>query len=348
MAIIDLKSDTVTRPGEEMRKAMYKAEVGDDVYGEDPTVNALERRAAEMTGKEDALFVVSGTMGNLVSLLTHCRAGEGAILGLKSHIYFYEAGGLSALGGILPLIVDDSDGLPSMDQVSHWDRPRNVHFVPARLLCLENTHNKCGGIAISPERFAKAADMAREKGMSTHLDGARVFNAAIAFGVDVKEYTTRVDSVQLCLSKGLGAPVGSLICSGSDFISRARYWRKRVGGGMRQAGIIAAAGLYALENNVGRLQEDHQNARLLSALLTDGGIEVESNGTGTNMVFFRVQLGDSGDDKLLEGCAARNVQFNKVEPGRFRLVTHIDVTRDQVMQAASIILEEVEACRSGH
>ncbi len=348
MAIIDLKSDTVTRPGEEMRKAMYQAEVGDDVYGEDPTVNALERKAAEMTGKEDALFVVSGTMGNLVSLLTHCRAGEGAILGSKSHIYYYEAGGLSALGGILPLIVDDSDGLPSTEQVSHWNRPSNVHFVPARLLCLENTHNKCGGIAISPERFAKAIEMARENGMLTHLDGARVFNAAIAYGVDVREYTSLVDSIQLCLSKGLGAPVGSIVCSDCDFIARARYWRKRVGGGMRQAGIIAAAGLYALENNIERLEEDHQNARLLSELLLNDGIEVESNGTGTNMVFFRVQLGDSGDESLLARCAERNVQFNRVEPGRFRLVTHIDVNRDQVRQAAEVILEEVRACRSSH
>ena len=180
MAVIDLKSDTVTRPGEEMRKAMYKAEVGDDVYGEDPTVNALEEKAAEMTGKEDALFVVSGTMGNLVSLLTHCKAGAGAILGNKSHIYYYEAGGLSALGGILLLIVDDSQGLPSMEEVAHWMRPKNVHFVPARLLCLENTHNKCGGIAISPDSFGKTADLAREWGMDTHLDGARIFNAAIA------------------------------------------------------------------------------------------------------------------------------------------------------------------------
>jgi len=345
MAVIDLKSDTVTRPGEEMRKAMYQAEVGDDVYGEDPTVNALEEKAAEMTGKEDALFVASGTMGNLVSLLTHCKAGDGAILGNKSHIYYYEAGGLSALGGILPLIVDDSEGLPFMEEVSHWMRPENVHFVPASLLCLENTHNKCGGIAIPPDRFGKTADQAREWGMYTHLDGARIFNAAIACGVNVMEYTKKVDSVQICLSKGLGAPVGSMICADRDFIARARHWRKRVGGGMRQAGIIAAAGLYALENNVSRLQEDHDNCRILSDLLTEGGLDVENNGIGTNMVFFRVELGENGDDELLQRCADRNVQFNKVEPGRFRLVTHINVSADQVREAAGVILEEVEACR---
>lgn len=340
MAVIDLKSDTVTKPGKEMRKAMYEAEVGDDVYGEDPTVIALEQKAAMLTGKEAGLFVVSGTMGNLVSLLTHCSTGDGAILGNKSHIYYYEAGGMAAMGGILPLIVDDSDGIPECEDIKHWCRPSNIHFAPAKLLCLENTHNKGGGIAVSPERFTRTVECARELGLPVHLDGARVFNAAAAFKVKASEFTAQVDSVQLCLSKGLGAPVGSLICASPEFIEKARYWRKKVGGGMRQAGIIAAAGLYALENNIERLEEDHENAVLIANVLKDAGISVEESSSSTNMVFFRTGPG-LDEDAFLSSCFEKGVQFNKVEPGRFRLVTHIDVTREQALEGARIIADEV-------
>lgn len=341
MRVIDLKSDTVTKPGEGMRKAMYEAEVGDDVYREDPTVIALEEKAAALTGKEAALFVVSGTMGNLVSLLTHCTRGDGAILGSISHIYYYEAGGLSTLGGILPLITDDSDGIPCIDGIEYWCRPSNVHFAPAKLLCLENTHNKSGGIAVSPEKFRKTVEFAKAKGLPVHLDGARVFNAAAAWDVDVKEFTGPVDSVQICLSKGLGAPVGSLICASASFVERARFWRKKVGGGMRQSGVIAAAGLYALDHNLSRLAEDHHNAAAMAGILTDAGIKVESGSKSTNMVFF--ETSSSLDEKtFLEACYSRGVQFNQVGSGRFRLVTHLDVSHEQALEAAHIITEEVE------
>jgi len=341
MTVIDLKSDTVTKPGQEMRKAMYEAEVGDDVYREDPTVIALEEKAAAITGKEAALFVVSGTMGNLVSLLTHCTSGDGAILGSRSHIYYYEAGGLSALGGILPLIADDSDGIPCLDGIESWCRPSNVHFAPAKLLCLENTHNRSGGIAVSPEEFHKTVAFAKEKGLPVHLDGARVFNAAAAWRTDVKEFTVPVDSVQICLSKGLGAPVGSLICASSSFVEEARFWRKKVGGGMRQAGIIAAAGLYALEHNIDRLSDDHENAAAIAKILTGAGIDVSYGPRSTNMVFFGT--GSSlNEGSFLDACRSRGVQFNQVGSGRFRLITHLNVTYEQALEAAHVITEEVE------
>lgn len=345
MSVIDLKSDTVTRPDEQMRKAMSSAEVGDDVYLEDPTVRALEEKGAELTGKEDALFVVSGTMGNLVAMLSHCCAGDGAVLGAKSHIYYYEAGGLSVLGGILPLIVNDLSGIPEIDGIKGWLRPENIHFAPAKLLCLENTHNRCGGIAVDPETFSETADFAKANGLSIHLDGARIFNAAVEFNVPVTRFTQKVDSVQLCLSKGLGAPVGSLICSTSDFIDRARFWRKKVGGGMRQAGIIAAGGLYALNNNIDRLAEDHENAEILASKLAEAGLKVENTGRTTNMVFFNIDGEGEKDPVFLEACNTRGVQFNGVGNGRFRLVTHIDVSRKQVLEAADIIVEEARVCQ---
>jgi len=338
---IDLKSDTVTRPSKAMRQAMCEAEVGDDVYCEDPTVNRLQEKAAAMTGKEDALFLPSGTMGNLVAVLTHCGRGQGAILGLNSHIYYYEAGGLAALGGLVPLTAADSSVLIPPSELHRHFRPANVHFAPAKLLCVENTHNKCGGLALSPAQMKETTDTARNNGLAVHIDGARIFNAAAAWGCDVSEYTALVDSIQFCLSKGLGAPIGSMLCGSSDFIGRARHWRKKVGGGLRQAGIIAAAGLYALENNLARLAEDHGNAAMLASMLTAGGLEVEKNPMPTNMVYFHVP--EKAGRDLHERCAARGVLFNGAAGGRMRLVTHIDVTRDQTARAAEILLEEVSA-----
>ena len=336
---VDLKSDTVTRPSREMRQAMFDAEVGDDVYGEDPTVNRLEETAARMTGKEAALFLTSGTMGNLVSVLTHCGRGDGAVLGRNSHIYFFEGGGLAALGGIVPLTADDSSGVIHPEEVERNCRPENVHFAPAKLLCVENTHNLCGGLAVSPGQMKAATDMARRHGLSVHMDGARVFNAAAAWDCPVTEFTSQVDTVQFCLSKGLGAPVGSMLCGSADFIAKARHWRKKVGGGLRQSGIIAAAGLYALENNVSRLAEDHRNAALLASILSEGGLEVEKNPKPTNMVYFHVPEEAAKD--LHVRCEARGVLFNAASGGRIRVVTHIDVSREQVAAAAEIILEEV-------
>jgi threonine aldolase len=338
MSIIDLRSDTVTKPTDEMRKAMAEAKVGDDVYGEDPTVIELEQLAAEITGHEAALFVCSGTMGNLVSLLTHCNRGEGVILGFKSHIYNNEGGGLSALGGLVPLCVNDDQGVPDHNEILSYCRDENVHYAPAKLLCLENTHNACGGIAISPDRFSLVVGLARSKGLLVHLDGARIFNAAIAWGVEPKTYTKIVDSVQFCLSKGLGAPIGSLICGKRDYINRAKHWRKRVGGGLRQAGVIAAAGLVAL-NNYADLKYDHEKAKVLKDILKNGGVKVVDVFKPTNMVYF--DLNDDVDViQLANSCKRRGLLFNPTFP-RVRLVTHRDVTFEDVEMAAKIILEEL-------
>jgi threonine aldolase len=337
---IDLKSDTVTKPSAAMRRAMCEAEVGDDVYGEDPTVIRLERAGAERLGKEAALYVTSGTQGNLVSLLTHCGRGEGAIAGGSSHVLNFEGGGLAALGGIVPMPVDDAQSLPSVAELELVLRPAgNVHFARPKLLCLENTHNQGGGHASSPEEIAGRVEWAHRNGLAVHMDGARLFNAAVALGVEPAELVKDIDSVQICLSKALGAPLGSLVCASRDFVERARYWRKKVGGGLRQAGIVAAAGLYALEHNVGRLAEDHENARLIREILRRGGLRVPEVKRPTNMVYFGAESAAEAD-RLLAACRKRRVVFNKSSADTFRLVTHLDVSREQAAAAANIIVEE--------
>lgn len=341
MPPIDLRSDTVTRPTPAMRQAMAEAVVGDDVYGDDPTVHRLEKKAAELLGKEAALYLTSGTMGNLVALLTHCTRGDAAILGTNSHILNYEGGGLSALGGVLAISADDSTGIIDPDDVRAHCRPSNVHFAPAKLLCLENTHNRCGGLALSPEQMAPAASAAHEQGLVVHLDGARLFNAAVAWDRQAKEYGTLVDSVQICLSKGLGAPMGSLLCGTGEFVDRARFWRKRVGGGLRQAGIVAAAGLYALEHNIEQLRVDHEHAAILAAALGEGGLAVEENPKGTNMIYFAVPAEKT--DILCDRCAQRGVLISAAAPGRVRLVTHCDISKEEAEEAGQVLLEEARA-----
>ena len=262
--MIDLRSDTVTLPSPAMREAMYRAELGDDVMREDPTVNRLEELAASITGKEAALLVVSGTMGNLVSVLSHCRRGDEAILGDQSHIFNYEAGGASALGGVVFHTVPTGRfGELDLDALARAIRPAaaNLHYAPPGVLCVESTHNRCGGTILSAAYLQEVRAIADHAGIAVHLDGSRIFNASVALQCDVKAFTRPVDSVQFCLSKGLSAPVGSLVCGSKEFIARARRLRKMVGGGMRQAGIIAAAGIVALNEMVERLAEDHQTAR---------------------------------------------------------------------------------------
>ncbi|MDR1379158.1 MAG: threonine aldolase [Synergistaceae bacterium] len=358
---IDLRSDTVTKPSAEMRQAMSEAEVGDDVFGEDPTVKRLEEKGAELLGKEAALYVTSGTQGNLVSLLTHCGRGDGAIVGRNSHILNYEGGGLCALGSIVSIQVDDNAGgdvgnndvgnnkennggdEKSLPSIANLERlltaKNNVHFAQSTLLCLENTHNRGGGHASSPQEIARRVDWAHGKGLAVHVDGARLFNAAVAQGVAPSALVRDVDSVQVCLSKGLGAPVGSLICASRSFIERARFWRKKVGGGLRQVGIVAAAGLYALERNVDRLAEDHKNAQLIQNILQKGGLRVTEVKRPTNMVYFSAR-DEASADKLLEACRKKGVFFNKTAPDTFRLVTHLDVSRQQANTAADIIVKE--------
>jgi threonine aldolase len=319
-----------------MRQFMLEAPVGDDVYGEDPTVCELEEFAASLLGKSQGLFVASGTMGNIVSLLTHCGRGDGIIVGSASHIYNYEGGGMASLGGIIPLVVEDEKGIPQPDSVRSACRDRrNVHFVPARLLCLENTHNARGGIAVPPETFSRTAAVAREKDLAVHLDGARLFNAAVACGVDVKSYAKEVDTINICLSKGLGAPVGSVICGDDAFIERARHWRKRLGGGMRQAGIMAAGGLFALKNLKDRLVEDHSNAAWLGQRLGEAGFNVREADHGTNMVYFYLPEGIDPERFMAETRAA-GVYAGLAGPGLVRAVTHLNVDREDIERAVPV------------
>jgi len=283
MKKIDLRSDTVTQPSPAMREAMYRAEVGDDVYGEDPTVNRLEALAAEMLGQEAALFVSSGTQSNLLALLSHCQRGEEYIVGQTAHTYRYEAGGAAVLGSIQPQPLDfEPDGTLDLAKVAAAIKPNDDHFAQARLLCLENTYN---GKVLPLEYQARAGDFARQRGLALHLDGARIFNAAVQQQVAVRDIARYYDTVSVCLSKGLAAPVGSVLCGPAPFIRTARRWRKMVGGGMRQAGIIAAAGIVSLTEMVDRLSEDHENARKLAEGLADiPGFTIDS--AQTNMVFF--------------------------------------------------------------
>lgn len=338
MGIVDLRSDTVTVPDLTMRRCMAEAEVGDDVFGEDPTVIRLEALAAELTGQAKGLLVTSGTQGNLVALLTHCARGDAALVGRDSHIHYYEGGGLAVLGGIMPYALDDSAGIPSPEAVAAHVLPPNVHYAPRRLLCLENTHNRCGGLAVPPERFQAVVDAARAGGLRLHLDGARLFNACVRWGVAPTAYTAGMDSVQLCLSKGLGAPVGSLLCGASEFISVARHWRKRLGGGLRQAGILAAAGLDALTRNRERLAQDHENAARLAALLAAGGLRVEENPWRTNMVFFGPPAGAIAAAELVRRCEAAGVRLLAMGPARIRAVLHLDVRDGDVERASQAIV----------
>lgn len=317
--MIDLRSDTVTRPTKAMRKAMANAEVGDDVLGDDPTVNRLQELAAEKLGMEAALFVPSGTQGNLISLLTHCARGDEYVVGQQAHTYRYEGGGAAVLGGIQPQPLEfETDGTLDLDRVARAVKPRDAHFARTRLVCLENTHH---GRPLPLDYLSRYSDFCRHRGLARHLDGARMFNAAVACGVDVEEIARHFDSVSFCLSKGLGAPVGSLVCASKAFIREAHRWRKVTGGGMRQAGVIAAAGIVSLTEHVDRLAEDHANAERLAAALDEiPGLELEGRAQ-TNMVFARVP--ESRRPDLVRHLAGRDIHVVDMNP--LRLVTHMDV-----------------------
>jgi threonine aldolase len=321
MNIVDLRSDTVTKPTPAMREAMCQAEVGDDVFAEDPTINRLEQMASEMLGKEAALFVASGTMGNLVALLTHCGRGDEVILGDRCHIYICEQGGMAALGGITPRAIPNQlDGTLRSEHLAGAIRGDDIHFPRSRLVCLENTHNDCNGSPLTENFTELIVELAHSKGLLIHMDGARIFNAAVALAVDVKRLVSEVDSVMFCLSKGLGAPVGSLLCGSDDFIERARRTRKVVGGGMRQAGIIAAAGIVALEQMVDRLAEDHVRAKhLAEGLMQIPGVRVAP--VETNIVYFWLteEVLLTHDDAVNE-LAKHGVLL--LGNGRLRAVTH--------------------------
>jgi threonine aldolase len=342
MEIVDLRSDTVTKPTPAMREAMWQAEVGDDVYGEDPTVNRLEKMAAERLGKESALFVVSGTMGNLVALLTHCERGDEVILGDRSHTFLFEQGGMAAMGGITPHpIHNQSDGTLRLEDIKKAIRPDDPHFPRTQLLCLENTHNMCNGAPVAVDFMAQAAHLADTHGLKVHLDGARVFNAAAALDVDVKEIAKHADSVMFCLSKGLCAPVGSMLCGSADFAVEARRARKVVGGGMRQAGIIAAAGIVALEQMVDRLTEDHARAKQLGeGLARIPGIQVGP--VKTNILYFQVADDlQKGAPAIEAELAERGILLNSRGGRRFRAVTHFWISDEDIEKTVQAMEEVV-------
>ncbi len=332
MKTIDLRSDTVTLPTPSMREAIYRAELGDDVFGEDPTTNRLEKMAAERMGKEAALLVASGTMGNLVCTLTHCARGEEVILGDRSHTFLYEAGGMATLGGIHPhTISNQPDGTMRLEDIEGAIRGDNVHFPRTRLISLENTHNRCSGSALSPEYIDSVAALAKEHGLSVHLDGARIFNAAVALGVDVKELTANVDSLSFCLSKSLSAPVGSVVCGSSDFIAEARRARKVLGGGMRQAGVIAAAGIKALEEMVDRLAKDHENAqRLAEGIASISGLSIELTKVQTNIIYFELDEDRMSPNELVTELNKKEVKLLAVGPNRLRAVTHYGISAGDI------------------
>jgi len=331
MGQVDLRSDTVTQPTRSMRRAMAEAEVGDDVFGEDPTVIQLEEMAAERIGTEAALFVASGTMANIVCQLAHCQRGDEMILGDQAHMFFYEQGGSSALGGIHPRPVPNlPDGRLSEKAIESAIRTDDVHFPVTRLIALENTHNRCSGNPLPLEYMHAMGALARRNGLKLHVDGARIFNAAVSLGVGAHDLTADADSISFCLSKGLCAPVGSLVCGSREFIYRARRMRKLLGGGMRQAGVLAAAGIVALEEMVDRLAEDHDNARYLAESLADmSGLRLDPDLVRTNIVFM-----DTGAETpagvMVGALEQEGVRVLPVGPHRIRAVTHHPIRREDI------------------
>ncbi|QXC37111.1 low-specificity L-threonine aldolase [Aeromonas sp. FDAARGOS 1410] len=338
MRYIDLRSDTVTQPTDAMRQAMLHAEVGDDVYGEDPSVNALEAYGAKLLGKQAALFVPSGTMSNLLAVMSHCQRGEGAILGAGAHIYRFEAQGSAVLGSVaLQPLPMQRDGTLAFDDIKAALAPDDAHFVQTRLICLENTHN---GKVLPLSYLQEMGAFVAKHGLKLHLDGARLFNAAVASDTPAEVIAAPFDSISICLSKGLGAPVGSLLVGDRDFIARARRLRKMVGGGMRQAGMLAQAGLFALEQHVARLADDHRRAkRLAEGLVALPGIELDLSLVQSNMVFLRLAKGEPA--QLLAFMKERGILFSGY--GELRLVTHLQINDDDIEEVIDAFTEYLGA-----
>lgn len=342
--MIDLRSDTVTQPTQAMREAMANAELGDDVYGEDPTVNRLQAVLAERAGFEAGLLMPTGSMGNQVALATHASRGHEVIAPAGAHIYEYEIGALCVISGLIPRIVKAPAGVPEVADIKAAIH-RSVHQAPTGLISLENTHNKAGGTVVPLERCHEIAALAREEGLAFHLDGARAFNAAAALGVSIAEVCAPFDSVSLCLSKGLAAPVGTVLLGSKDFISQAHRYRKMFGGGMRQAGVIAAAGLVAIETMSERLNEDHARAQTLAKKLIDlPGIKLDLNSVQTNMVYFEINEAA----ELVKKMQERGVYSNALGPTTVRLVTHYQISDVDVEAASGVISELLESRQTVH
>ncbi len=350
MNVIDLRSDTITQPTEAMRSAMAEAEVGDDVYGEDPSINLLEQRAAELLGKEAGLLTASGTMSNLVAALTYCRRGDEIIMGDQAHMFWNESAGVSALAGAqVRLVPNDEQGRIDSQDLAAAIRPRgNVHTPPTTLVCLENTHNRCSGAALTPQDMQQVADLAHEAGAKVHLDGARVFNAAVALEVPPNELVKDVDDVSFCLSKALSCPVGSVLCGTEEFIGEARRWRKMVGGGMRQAGVLAAAGLVALDTMIERLADDHANARRLAQGLANiEGLSVDPDSIQTNIVIFEVDPSVGSAGEVLTALAEAGVKVTPSRDRTLRMVTHRHIDVSDVQETLARVSQVVATFRDG-
>lgn len=338
--MIDLRSDTVTRPTAEMRRAMAEAEVGDDVYGEDPTINRLEQKAAEMFGKEAALYIPTGTMGNTIGIKIHTRHGEEVICESRAHILNYELSMMAWFCGCLARAIPAENGILSWEQIQREIRSVSPHFAPTGLIAIENSHNMAGGTVYPPERIEEICDGAHERGVKVHMDGARVFNAATACGRNVKELCAKVDTVTFCLSKALGAPVGSVLVGTQEAMDQGRLYRKRLGGGMRQAGVLAAAGLISLEKMTLRLHEDHAHARMLAEGIADlRGVSVKLGTVQTNIVIFDVGGTGRSAAELSAAFKKRGVLINGLGPTIMRMVTHPDVNRDGCEQALRVVRE---------
>jgi len=334
---IDLRSDTVTKPSKEMRKAMAEAEVGDDVLGDDPTVKRLEQMVARLLGKEEALFVPSGTMGNQVCLRALTSPGDEVILDVNSHIYNYEVGAASALSGLQLHPLKGERGILKAEQVLEEIRPENIHHPPTALIILENTHNRAGGTIYPLEKIQEIHRVAKEHNIKMHLDGARLWNASVTTGIPLNEYSEYFDSVSVCLSKGIGAPIGSVVSGSAEFIKKARKNRKMFGGGMRQVGIIAAAGIYAIENNINRLAEDHKNARILAESLAKiKGIYIDLESVQTNMVILEIEDKQKDANWLVEKLKENGILTLPFGKTKMRLVTHLDVNREDILKTIEV------------
>ncbi|WNB90214.1 low-specificity L-threonine aldolase [Bacillus sp. NEB1478] len=335
--MIDLRSDTVTKPTEKMRKAIFEATVGDDVYGEDPTINRLEELAAEMLGKEDALFVTSGTQGNQLAVLANCSPGDEIIVESESHIFFYEGAAISALAGVQPRVIKGQKGEMNPMDVKNAIRSQDIHFPDTSLICIENTHNRSGGSIVSIENMKSIYDIAQSASIPVHIDGARLFNAVVASHKRAADFTKYCDSVQICLSKGLGSPVGSILAGNKQMIQKARKWRKRLGGGLRQAGILGASGIISLTEMVERLHEDHGKARRLAdALENIEGISV-LNKPETNIVIVNIEKTHKSNEEFLEQLKNRGVLAVSFGEGKIRFTTHYDVNSKDIEEAIEII-----------
>jgi threonine aldolase len=338
--VIDLRSDTVTKPTEKMRAVMAAAEVGDDVYGEDPTVNRLEERAAEIFGREAAIFVPTGTMGNQIAIRMHTDHGQEVICEARSHILDWEMAMVAAYSGCVPRTVAGERGVLRWEQIERAIAPKIYYRAQTALVAIENTHNMAGGTVTPLAVMEEICNGAKSAGLKTHLDGARIFNAAVALGVEVSKLTKGFDTVMFCLSKGLGAPVGSMLVGSRNDIDRARVFRKALGGGMRQAGVLAAAGLIALEEMTARLAEDHANARMMAEKIAAcSGVEVDLESVQTNIVFFRMKKG--GAPELVAALKKDGILCSAIGSDSVRLVTHYDVSREECEKAVQGILKEI-------